>query len=70
MRTVQWDPERHQLRMIDQRLLPERLEVVSYQSAEEVADAIRLMVVRGAPAIGAAAAYGLALAAQRASSAG
>ncbi len=49
--------------MIDQRLLPGRFEVVTYRDYNAVADAIRDMVVRGAPAIGAAAAYGIALAA-------
>ncbi len=48
--------------MIDQRLLPETFTVVSYRSHAEVAQAITDMVVRGAPAIGAAAAFGLALA--------
>lgn len=48
--------------MIDQRLLPETFTVVSYRSHLEVARAITDMVVRGAPAIGAAAAFGLALA--------
>lgn len=48
--------------MIDQRILPMRFEVVSYRGHQEVARAITDMVVRGAPAIGAAAAFGLALA--------
>lgn len=48
--------------MIDQRLLPGTFVVVSYRSHAEVASAISGMVVRGAPAIGAAAAFGLALA--------
>jgi len=48
--------------MIDQRLLPARFEIVSYGDHKSVARAIRDMVVRGAPAIGAAAAFGLALA--------
>ncbi len=48
--------------MIDQRLLPETFTVVSYRAHAEVAQAITDMVVRGAPAIGAAAAFGLALA--------
>ena len=48
--------------MIDQRLLPETFTVVSYRAHAEVARAITDMVVRGAPAIGAAAAFGLALA--------
>jgi len=49
--------------MIDQRLLPERFELVELSQVEGVARSIRNMTVRGAPAIGAAAAYGMALAA-------
>ena len=60
MRTVFWQD--NQLKMIDQRILPGRFEVVSYSDHRAVAQAIRDMVVRGAPAIGAAAAFGLALA--------
>ena len=60
MRTVFW--EDNQLKMIDQRILPARFEIVSYNDHISVAQAIRDMVVRGAPAIGAAAAFGLALA--------
>src|SRR4030095_2495498 len=60
MRTVFW--ENNQLKMIDQRILPGRFEVVSYSDHKSVANAITDMVVRGAPAIGAAAAFGLALA--------
>ena len=60
MRTVFW--EDNQLKMIDQRILPGRFEVVSYSDHKSVANAITEMVVRGAPAIGAAAAFGLALA--------
>ena len=61
MRTVFW--EDGQLKMIDQRRLPETLEVVGFRGHRETAQAIRNMVVRGAPAIGAAAAFALALAA-------
>lgn len=60
MRTVFW--EDNQLKMIDQRILPGRFEVVSFKDHASVARAIKDMVVRGAPAIGAAAAFGLALA--------
>jgi len=60
MRTVFW--EDHQLKMIDQRILPGRFEVVAYKDHASVARAIKDMVVRGAPAIGAAAAFGMALA--------
>ena len=51
--------------LLDQRRLPHETAWVSCGSAAEVADAIRTMVVRGAPAIGIAAAYGYALAAAR-----
>ncbi len=60
MRTVFW--EDNQVKMIDQRILPGRFEIVSYADHKSVAKAITDMVVRGAPAIGAAAAFGLALA--------
>ncbi|MBI3151690.1 MAG: S-methyl-5-thioribose-1-phosphate isomerase [Chloroflexi bacterium] len=60
MRTVFW--ENNELKMIDQRILPGRFEVLSYRGHKDVAHAITDMVVRGAPAIGAAAAFGLALA--------
>ncbi len=51
--------------MLDQRRLPDEELELRCGSAEEVAEAIRTLAVRGAPAIGVAAAYGLALAAQR-----
>jgi methylthioribose-1-phosphate isomerase len=51
--------------LLDQRRLPLEEVDVRCESAAEVADAIRTMVVRGAPAIGVAAAYGIALAAAR-----
>jgi methylthioribose-1-phosphate isomerase len=54
------------LELIDQRLLPERLSYLTCRSAHEVAAAIRGLAVRGAPAIGCAAAYGVALAASAA----
>jgi len=60
MRTVFWEDK--QLKMIDQRILPGRFEIVSFKDHVSVARAIKDMVVRGAPAIGAAAAFGLALA--------
>jgi methylthioribose-1-phosphate isomerase len=51
--------------LLDQRLLPREEVEVRCATVEELADAIRMMVVRGAPAIGVAAAYGIALAAAR-----
>ncbi|MBF0152720.1 MAG: S-methyl-5-thioribose-1-phosphate isomerase [Magnetococcales bacterium] len=53
------------VRMLDQRLLPDREVYPEYSSATEVADAIRSMVIRGAPAIGCAAAFGVAVEAHR-----
>jgi methylthioribose-1-phosphate isomerase len=60
MRTVEW--ERGSIRLIDQRQLPWKLEVIELRDPAAVAQAITDMVVRGAPAIGATAAYGMALA--------
>lgn len=54
---VTWSDGR--LEVIDQTLLPERYEIRVLMSEEEVIDAIRRLVVRGAPAIGVCAAYGL-----------
>src|SRR5690606_24925296 len=62
-RAVFWD--NGQVCMIDQPLLPHKFEIRRYDTAQQVADAIRTMVVRGAPAIGAAAGFGMAVAAQR-----
>jgi methylthioribose-1-phosphate isomerase len=61
--TLRWRGDR--LELIDQRALPQRLGYVSCATAAEVAAAIRDMIVRGAPAIGCAAAYGIALEAAR-----
>jgi len=61
--TMKWLPE-GKLRLLDQRALPAELVYVDYDSPAGVADAIRQMGVRGAPAIGVAAAYGLAIAAR------
>ena len=57
--TLRWCDGR--LEMIDQRVLPAEFRYLPYHNAVEVADGIRDMVVRGAPAIGVAAAYGVAL---------
>lgn len=57
--TLRW--VNNKLEMIDQRILPAAFEYLSYDSAATVAEGIRSMVVRGAPAIGVAAAYGVAL---------
>jgi methylthioribose-1-phosphate isomerase len=57
------------VRMLDQRLLPHETTYNDYEDAVAVAEAIRSMVIRGAPAIGAAAAYGLVLTARYAKAA-
>jgi len=68
MRTVFWDYETDEFKMIDQRRLPGTFEVLAYRDHKTVAQAITDMVVRGAPAIGAAAGFGLALAARESAS--
>ncbi len=61
--TLRW--ANNKLEMIDQRILPASFQYLAYDSAASVAEGIRSMVVRGAPAIGVAAAYGVALEALR-----
>ena len=60
-KSIEWLDGENTVRMLDQRILPARVEYLDFNSAEEVAFAIKDMVIRGAPAIGAAAAYGLAV---------
>jgi len=62
MRSIEWSDGK--VRMIDQRLLPAEFCLIEYEDYCGVADAIQAMVIRGAPAIGAAAAFGMALAAR------
>jgi methylthioribose-1-phosphate isomerase len=59
---IAFDPTEPALLLLDQRILPHRVETVRCRTADEVAAAIRDMVVRGAPAIGISAAWGLVLA--------
>ena len=63
MRTIAWNENNQSVEMIDQRILPREFQILSFTQYQEVAEAIQTMVIRGAPAIGAAAAYGMALAA-------
>ncbi|MCG6976255.1 MAG: S-methyl-5-thioribose-1-phosphate isomerase [Acidiferrobacterales bacterium] len=62
IRAVEWRDDH--LQLIDQRILPSRHENLCFDNVYEVAKAITDMVVRGAPAIGIAAAYGVVLAAR------
>lgn len=61
---VELDPATREVVMLDQRLLPGAVRYHRFHKPDEVANAIRNMVVRGAPAIGIAAAYALALVAR------
>jgi methylthioribose-1-phosphate isomerase len=65
VKTIEWRAD--SVRMIDQRLLPAREVIRTYRNCQGVAQAIRSMVIRGAPAIGVAAAMGIALALKGAS---
>ncbi|HIE46904.1 MAG TPA: S-methyl-5-thioribose-1-phosphate isomerase, partial [Nitrosopumilus sp.] len=60
LRTVEW--KENKVIMIDQTKLPNKLIFVEYDDFNQIADAIRTLVVRGAPAIGVSGAFGLALA--------
>jgi len=63
IKTVEWTKEG--VRMLDQRLLPSEEKYLMLRSYDEVAEAIKKMVVRGAPAIGVSAAMGIALGANQ-----
>ena len=63
IKTIEWTNDG--VRMLDQRLLPTEETYLMLRSYDEVADAIRKMVVRGAPAIGVSAAMGIALGANQ-----
>jgi methylthioribose-1-phosphate isomerase len=60
VRTVTFDSARNAVMLIEQRLLPHRFQIVAMRDFRETARAIKDMIVRGAGAIGASAAYGLA----------
>ena len=66
IRTVEW--KNNKVIMIDQTKLPNELVFVEYDNYNQIADAIRNLVVRGAPAIGVSGAFGLALAALQSNS--
>ena len=62
VQAIRWQDK--QLQLLDQRILPQTTTYLSFEDVNAVADAIRDMVVRGAPAIGITAAYGIVLAAR------
>lgn len=63
--TIWWDEKKKAVKLIDQTLLPNKVKVVTCRNWKCVEEAIRVMRIRGAPAIGVAGAYALALEAQR-----
>ncbi|APF25374.1 S-methyl-5-thioribose-1-phosphate isomerase [Clostridium sporogenes] len=61
---IKWDDKRDKLILLDQTILPNKIEYIEYDTVEGVYDSIKDMIVRGAPAIGVTAAYGLYFAAK------
>jgi methylthioribose-1-phosphate isomerase len=61
LQSVRWNSGENWLDLLDQRLLPEKILYLELTTAEQVWDAIKQLAVRGAPAIGIAAAYGVYL---------
>jgi methylthioribose-1-phosphate isomerase len=65
MRTIDWDDERDCVVMVDQTVLPAEYTTYHAETVDELVESIEILRVRGAPALGAAGAYGVALAAHR-----
>ncbi len=65
MRTIDWDYEKNNIVMIDQTLLPGEYKIIECSTIESLREAIRMLRVRGAPALGAAGGFGIALSAFR-----
>lgn len=65
MRTIDWEPQKKCIVMIDQTLLPQEYRVIECNTVESLCEAIIKLRVRGAPALGAAGGFGVALAAFR-----
>ncbi|HEY9205799.1 MAG TPA: S-methyl-5-thioribose-1-phosphate isomerase [Candidatus Methanoperedens sp.] len=62
MRTIDWDPDKNNIIMIDQTLLPKEYRIIECTNIESLCEAIKSLRVRGAPALGAAGGFGVALA--------
>jgi len=62
MRTIDWDEEKESVKLIDQTLLPAEYKILECKTLEQLIDAIQRLKVRGAPALGAAGAFGVVLA--------
>lgn len=67
MRTIDWESEKNNIIMIDQTLLPGEYKVIECSTIESLCEAIKSLRVRGAPALGAAGGFGIALAAFKSS---
>lgn len=63
--TIWWDEEKKVVKLIDQTLLPDELRVIECDNWVDIREAIKVLRIRGAPALGAAGAYALAVEAQR-----
>lgn len=65
MRTIFWDYDVSAVALIEQTLLPDEFKIIKCKTIEELADAIKRLAVRGAPALEAAGAYGIVLVAHQ-----
>jgi methylthioribose-1-phosphate isomerase len=65
MRTIDWNDSKNNIVMIDQTLLPGEFKVIGCNTIESLCEAIKTLRVRGAPALGAAGGFGVALSAFR-----
>ena len=65
MRTIDWNNSKNNIVMIDQTLLPAEYKVIECNTIDALCEAIKTLRVRGAPALGAAGGFGVALAAFR-----
>ena len=65
MRTIDWNNNNNNISMIDQTLLPAEYKVIECATIDSLCEAIKSLRVRGAPALGAAGGFGVALAAFR-----
>ncbi|MDR2727847.1 MAG: hypothetical protein LBB56_01855, partial [Chitinispirillales bacterium] len=61
LKTIGWNVDKECVRLIDQTLLPEQIVYIYADTLDKMYHAIKILQVRGAPAIGIAAAYGLYL---------
>ena len=65
MRTIDWNDENDTIIMVDQTLLPQEYKIIECKALEPLLEAIKSLRVRGAPALGAAGGFGIALAAAK-----